>query len=510
MIRDIAELTRRRADVLVVGGGIYGLTIACDAAQRGLSVVLIERSDFGSGSSFNHLRTIHGGLRYLQSLDIRRARESILERRTLARIAPQAVKPLPFILPLYPSLTKGPLAARAGALLDRFVSRDRNTGVAADLRLPAARVVPRAQAATRFPDLFDDRIARGASHALLWHDYVTPESDRLTFAWAQAASNAGAVLANYVEATRLVVEGGRAVGLRAVDRLLDRDLELLASVIVNATGGSLNGLLRSGGIASAQPFVKAMNLVTRRPGQSAGFGGRMLSGRNLFAVPWRGAALFGTWEAPRPSESADTAVSEQEIIRFVADLNASFPALELAREDVLLVHRGLVPAARRPDGTVTLEAHERIRDHSLEGVHGLISVAGTKYTTARGVAERVTDRLLAMLKREAAVCRTASSPLPYASERAGILELAATCPEWGTPISDSSSVIGADLVWAVRHEMALTLNDAVVRRTPLGALGYPGDKAAASAAAIVGAELGWTEEQKREETAALREFYKIW
>src|SRR5262252_6862635 len=127
MIRDIDQLTGRTFDVLVVGGGIYGLAIAYDAAQRGLAVALIERDDFGCGASFNHLRTIHGGLRYLQSLDIGRARESVRERRTIARIAPHAVKPLPFALPLYRrSFTRGKLAMRLGFCLDRLVSAGRN------------------------------------------------------------------------------------------------------------------------------------------------------------------------------------------------------------------------------------------------------------------------------------------------------------------------------------------------------------------------------------------------
>src|ERR1700731_3195028 len=120
MIRDLDELAGRTYDLLVVGGGIYGLTIAYDAAQRGLEVALVERNDFGGGASFNHLRTIHGGLRYLQSLDISRARESIRERRTLARIAPHAVRPLPFAIPLYRSLMRGKLAMRAGFALDRL------------------------------------------------------------------------------------------------------------------------------------------------------------------------------------------------------------------------------------------------------------------------------------------------------------------------------------------------------------------------------------------------------
>src|SRR5512147_1625990 len=114
MTRDVSRLTARTFDVLVVGGGIYGLTIAYDAAQRGLSVALIERADFGSGASFNHLRTIHGGLRYLQTLDIARARESAVERRVLATVAPNAVRPIPFALPLYGSFTRGVTAMRAG------------------------------------------------------------------------------------------------------------------------------------------------------------------------------------------------------------------------------------------------------------------------------------------------------------------------------------------------------------------------------------------------------------
>ena len=137
MHRDLDRLTGRTFDVLVVGGGIYGLITAYDAAQRGLSVALIERDDFGSGTSFNHLRTIHGGLRYLQRLDIARARESVRERRTIARIAPHAVRPTAFALPLYHSLTRGKIALRAGFLLDRVLASGRNRGLAATHRLPS-------------------------------------------------------------------------------------------------------------------------------------------------------------------------------------------------------------------------------------------------------------------------------------------------------------------------------------------------------------------------------------
>src|SRR5476649_2769381 len=183
MYRDLERLTAQTFEVLVVGGGIYGLTIACDAAARGLSVALIERNDFGSGASFNHLRTIHGGLRYLHSLDVGRALESIRERRTTARIAPQAVRPLLFAVPLYRSLLRGKMAMRAGFLLDRIVAADRNRGVLASHRLPGGRVVSRSHAAQRFPGLK----RQGLTGAAVFYDYVTTEPDRLTFSFALAA-----------------------------------------------------------------------------------------------------------------------------------------------------------------------------------------------------------------------------------------------------------------------------------------------------------------------------------
>jgi glycerol-3-phosphate dehydrogenase len=238
----------------------------------------------------------------------------------------------------------------------------------------------------------------------------------------------------------------------------------------------------------------------------------------------------------------DGAPREDEVASFIGELNEAFPALDLQRSDVTLVHRGVVPAAPGADGSVSLEGHERIHDHASDGIEGLLTVAGTKYTTARGSAERVIDRAMRKLGREAVPCRTAVTPLPggdlgdviaavaaarrdhdarlpsdtiphlvaaYGSRFPQILELADQRPEWRSRVADDSPVIGAELVWAVRQEMALTLGDAVIRRTPLGALGYPGDVSAERAGDIVGNELGWSVEKKNEELEALRAFYRL-
>jgi glycerol-3-phosphate dehydrogenase len=539
MIRDLDRLTGSTFDVLVVGGGIYGLTIAYDAAQRGLSVALIERDDFGSGASFNHLRTIHGGLRYLQRLDLGRARESIHERRTLARIAPHAVRPLPFAVPLYRSLTRGKLVMRAGFFVDRLVAADRNIGVPASHRLPAGRVVGRTTAVQRFPGLR----RQGLTGAAVFYDYITTEPDRLTFSYALAAAAQGAALANHVEAVAPLTgttNGRRVAGVRAREASSGRELEIRALITVNATGAGIDGLLKPLGIATGVTMLKALNLVTRRDAGEEALGGQSTLGRNLFLVPWRERAIFGTWESSRAvpaigveDRAANRADDDdaRDVAAFMTELNQAFPALDLTPADITLVHRGIVPAVAH-GSRVTLQSHDRILDHSTDGIEGLVTVSGAKYTTARAVAERVTDRLIARLQRPAAPCRTASTPLPggsirdvglaiadarrehdeglpadtiphliaaYGSRYRDVLELTARHPEWRARVAPDSPVIGAQLVLAVRSEMAITLADALVRRTPIGALGHPGEIAVERAAAIVAGELKWSEERRRAE-----------
>jgi glycerol-3-phosphate dehydrogenase len=535
MIRDLDQLATRSFDVAVVGGGVYGLTIAYDAAQRGLSVALVERNDFGSGASFNHLRTIHGGLRYLQSLDFTRARESVRERRTIARIAPHAVRPLPFALPLYRSLTRGKLAMRAGFLLDRFVAIGRNQGVLRSHRLPGGRVYSRSSAIQQFPGLK----RQGLTGAAVWHDYLMIEPDRLTFTWAQAAAGHGASVANHVEVVEVVKDGSKVVGVRARDGVSGRGIDIQARAVVNAAGAAIDRLLAPLGLASRVPMIRTMNLVTTRDAGDEALGGRGPAGRNLFMVPWRERAVFGTWESHRLSQPGEPEVADQEVAEFIAELNDAFPALDLSPADVTLVHRGVVPAAVH--GTrVRLEGRDQIRDHAADGADGLFTVAGAKYTTARAVAERVTDRLLRKLGHAPVACRTATTVLPggslrdiglaiaearrdhdeglptdtiphlvaaYGSQYRDVLELADSRPGLKSRVAAGSPVIGAELVKAARNEMAITLADALIRRTPVGALGYPGDDAVARAADIVGGERGWSDEQKRAEASAVKAFY---
>jgi glycerol-3-phosphate dehydrogenase len=537
MIRDFDRLTGRTFDLLVVGGGIYGLAIAYDAAQRGLATALVERRDFGSGASFNHLRTIHGGLRYLQTFDVRRARESVNERRTLARIAPHLVRPMRFVLPLVASLGTGKAAMRAGFVLDRLIAFDRNRGLPPPLRLPAGQVLSRKKSIEQFPVLRHGQ----STGAAVWYDYVTIEADRLTFSFALAADEHGAVLVNHVEATALLSERGRVCGARVRDAFTGRDTDATAKLTVNATGAACDRLLAPLGLSTATPLLKAMNLITSREAGKDAFGGRARSGRHLFLIPWHERMVLGTWESTWPVH-ADAAgeVSNSEVEAFIAEANQAFPSLDLREAEATLVHRGVVPAVTVAPGRVKLEGRSRIHDHARDGVEGLLSVIGVKYTTARAVAETAVDLAVGKLGAAPMPCRTARMLLAgghapdsacattdagagddssfsgdalshlaaaYGSRSPQVASLARENPAWRHPVSNGSAVMGAELVWAARHEMAMTLSDVVIRRTSLGAVGDPGDAAVERAAAIVGRELRWSDARRRSEIAEVHRFY---
>ncbi len=213
--RDLGALAEREHDVVIVGGGIHGVAAAWDAASRGLRVALVEAEDFGSGTSWNSLKTIHGGLRYLQTLDLKRMRESIRERRTLLRIAPALVRPLPFVVPTYGHGPKGREALGLGLWLNDVVSSDRNRGLPAERQIPHGRLLSRREVLDLFPGVPEDGLNGGAS----WTDAQVESSERLTIGFARAAADAGAVLCNHLAAVAFLRRGAAVTGIRGRDSL---------------------------------------------------------------------------------------------------------------------------------------------------------------------------------------------------------------------------------------------------------------------------------------------------
>jgi glycerol-3-phosphate dehydrogenase len=449
--------------------------VAWDAAQRGLLVALVEREDFGAGTSWNSLKTIHGGMRYLQKADFRRLRESARERTTLLRIAPDLVRPLPFLVPAYGHGRAGREALALGLRLNDLLTRDRNDGLPPERWIPNGRTVSARQALALVPGL----PARGLTGAALWHDAQARSTERLTLGFVHAAADRGALVANHAEAVGLLRVGGRVAGVAVRDALGGDTLEVKARLVVNAAGPWVDDLLALSGVRRARaPLLRARNLVLRCP-PAAGFAvGAECERRYLFLVPWEGRTVVGTsYEAAERSPSDPCA--------FLDAASRAFPWASLKRADVTLVHEGLVPGR---GGAAGLSTRPRLHDHEVEdGLPGLISLQGVKYTAARAVAERAVDLVERRLGRPRTPCRTAVTTLPKARLLEGSLEERTRM--------------------AVREEMALVLPDAVLRRLDLGTAGPPSSSDLEVLCTVMTAELGWDAARVSAERAALAKAY---
>lgn len=535
--RDPTRLGAGPFDLLVVGGGVHGLAAAYDAAARGLSVALVERGDFGSGASFNHQKTAHGGLRSLGGLRLRQARQSIRERRALARIAPHLLRPIPFLVGTYRSLTQGRLALRAGFKLDAWLGRHRNDGIEPELRLPPARLISRTATLKLFPGIRAAGLTGGAT----WYDYQMVEADRVTIGFALAAARHGAILANYVEALAPLRHDGRVAGMHVRDVLTGEEHDVRARVVLNATGGEAGQIMRLFGNDRPFPVLKALNVVTSRTAGDLALAAQAPTGRMLTMTPWRGRALVGTWQSRAFANPQDAGVSSDELQACLTDVNAAFPALRLTPADVTLVHRGLVPAINGRRGPELRPRHTVI-DHGSSGAPGALTLVGVKYTTARLAAERAIDRVMKLAGRPVGRSTTARGTLPgagiadhealaietaravgveldpavrshlvatYAERCAPIIRLMGESRELGARVSDRVPVTAAEIVHAIRAESAVRLSDVAVRRTPLGSMEYPGDEAARRVAAIAAVELGWDSARTQEELRLLSASYPM-
>jgi glycerol-3-phosphate dehydrogenase len=536
--RDFARLGDTQYDVVVIGGGIHGLACAYDAASRGLRVALVEAQDFGAAASFNHQKTAHGGLRSLGTGRLWQARESIRERRTLARIAPWFLRPLPFLIGTYRSIPKNRLALRAAFKLDAWMGRHRNEGIEPELHLPTPRLVSKAATLRLFAGVRPDGLTGGAQ----WYDYQMVEADRLTLAFAAAADRAGADLVNYAEAVKCMKVDGRIAGIVARDRLTGDRLTIKAHVTLNAAGAQAGLIMRLFGVDRPFLLLRAMNLFTSKPASDMALAAPAPDGRMLTLVPWRGRALVGTSQSSTFVQPANTAVASSEIDRFIADANHAFPALHLSRSDLTLVHRGIVPAVAGRNGRPELKPSMEILDHARDGASGALTLIGVKYTTARRVAERAGNAIAARLGRRLPPSRTALATLPgagiadhealaietaraygielrpatirhlirlYAEASPAIIRIIHERPELLEPVGADVETIGAEVVHSIRNEMAVTLADTVIRRTGLGSAGAPARDAVERCAAIAAAELGWDQARTLEEKQSIARFYEM-
>ncbi len=537
-VQVVHALTQKEYDLLVIGGGIYGACMAWEASLRGLNVALVEAADFGAKTSSNSQKIIHGGLRYLQHLDIARIRESVRERKVLLRIAPHLVRPMSCLMPTYRGLTQPKwMMWVAGVLYDLF-SWDRNWGTKdPERRIPATRIVNRRECLALAPDIEDTGVTGG----IIWQDGQMKNSERLTLAFIQSAMSRGARVLNYAKVVGINAQQGRVSGVEVEDVLSGRVFNIRAKTICNAAGPWLETLLGSAvsGYKEKIRFSKAVNLVTRSVNDVVALGlpsrTPQSTGRRLFFItPWRGLSIIGTEFSVHDESPDQCRVTQEEIEQFLVELNAAYPQAQLKYEDVLYVQSGLLPVTdpqlKREFGQV--DRHYHIWEHAAEGYAGLISVVGVKYTTARDVAEKVLNQITGRKSKRSrripvyggeiedldrfmqqAVAQEPAFPEAIirrlvAEYGTSYSEVLARVDQEDALLSGTTDVLKAEVLYAVNCEMAHKLSDVIFRRLGIGTLGQPADETLVECAEIMAAALNWDDEKREQEIQEVTELFE--
>ena len=545
MKRLLSSLAEREFDLLVIGGGAFGAAAAWNASLRGLSVALIDQADFGSGASAECFKMVHGGIRYLQHLDVGRLRASCNERQALLRIAPHLVKPLPIVVPTFGRGRKGKLFLGAGMWTYDLLTAGRNAGISdPSRRIPGTHLMSRGEVLDHFPELEQ----RGLTGAAVFADGQMYSAPRLVLAFVKSAVSLGATVANYVRAERFLWQGKTVRGVRAHDGIDGGEFDIRARLVLNAAGPWAEYLCndqskfrphRRGHFSRDAYFI--VKRAPRSPyalavtGQSRdrdSLVGR--SARHLFMVPWRDSTLVGVWHRPFTERPNTAVVEECELESWLSEINASHPALNLRREEISYAHCGLVPFGSGASNMneLTFGKESRFIDHRrTDAIAGLVTLIGIRYTTARGDSSVALDLLLQQWPgahpRRAPSERTplvGGDIADFAALQASAIN---SCPETisarsyeallcnhGTEFGDvlkvarlpgedarlaGSDTLLAEVTHAVSAEMAVHLEDVVLRRTDLGVAAHPGRAALEQAAHKMQKLSGWSEHRRQSE-----------
>jgi glycerol-3-phosphate dehydrogenase len=391
--RDPADLEATCYDLIIIGGGIYGVMLCFEATKRGLKSLLLEKTDFCGATSANSLRIIHGGLRYLQSVDLPRFKDSVAERTWFLRTFPMVVKPLPFLMPLYGRGLLRPSVLSLALRVNDMLSRHRNNGIHRGGILPNGRVIGVGETIETCPAVDTDNLKGGA----VWHDAYMLDPEQIfnqLLAWS--CENEASVL-NNLEAEDLLLDGNRVEGVSANDYAGDRKYKFKSRVVINAAGPwsrRLAGKYDRDMPELFRPSI-AWNVLFNKPAISsfalAVPSGRQ-NGRTYFLLPLKSKLLAGTGHGPWHSGIEKPMPEDALLDRFIEELNLAVPSLNVSSSDIQQVFAGLLPV--KTSASIDLSTRPVIiQHHQHGGPEGLYSVSGVKFTTSRCVADKLLSRI---------------------------------------------------------------------------------------------------------------------
>jgi glycerol-3-phosphate dehydrogenase len=517
----LARLAREEFDLAVIGGGINGAAVARDAAMRGLRVALVERGDFAGATSSRSSKLIHGGFRYLPQGQLRLVYSALRERERLRRVtAPHLVGPIQFLFPIYHGRGFSRLTMGIGlTLYDLFASIPRSEW---HQNLNAARVREREPALNR------NGLTGGALYYDAWGDDA-----RITFENVLDSALHGAAVANYAAVEGFYRHGGRLSSAAIRDLISGARCDLRARVFVNAGGPWVDELRRLDD-PSVRPCVrltKGVHLVFARTALPV-HDALVLAdeaGRIVFVMPHERYVLVGTTDTDYVGDPGAVATQIADVAYLLAVVAESLPGIRLTDHDVLSSFAGLRALVHETGRFPSAVPREEV---ILEGASGLLTVAGGKLTTHREIAEKLVARVMKDLGRPARACPTLTTPLPgarpleppdpggasalaampapareiliarYGTRAPLVASIAADRRDLGEPLAPGCPALGAEVIHAVRHEMATSLGDFLVRRTGLVWRTPPEAEAAAPAVArLMAAELSWDDARAERELA---------
>lgn len=485
MSRNPESLSRSRYDVLIIGGGINGAGLARDLALRGLKIALVDKGDFGSGTSSASTKLIHGGLRYLENFDLRLVFEACRERKILQQIAPHLVRPLRFYVPVYQGDKRPLWMVRAGLMLYDLLAMFRNTHIHG--------VLSADEAVTREPALRRNGL-KGV--AVYWDCRM--DDARLCLENVIAAAEAGATVANYMEVIGLKKEQGGISAVQLKDLEAGTEIKVDVDLVVNMTGPWMDKVRALDD--DHKPMLRTTRgahiLVPRvHKGDEAIYLSSQQDDRLFFVIPWGDLSLIGTTDTDTDRRPEETIATEEDIAYLLEESARHLQGTALTRDCVISSFAGLRPLVADTRDT----ASNVSREHRIfESDSGLISVGGGKYTTYRAVAEEVAELVLDRLGKGDRNSRTAELPLPggavsdlkaesqrlqeryalpmeqieilverYGSRAASLCTLLEQQPELAEPVVAGSQLTRLEVQYAVESEQARTPDDILRRRTGL-------------------------------------------
>jgi glycerol-3-phosphate dehydrogenase len=524
-------MERDSFDLVVVGGGITGAGVALDAASRGYSVALVEKSDFSAGTSSRSSKLVHGGLRYLQNFDLGLVREALLERSLLVRLAPHLVTPLPFVVATFEGKRPDRMLG-VGLNMYDVMSWRRGRDEAEEWSPDRHRTIDGAEVVECIPALAE----RDPTAGYLFYDCQTDDA-RLVVTVLGEAERFGTVIANRCEVTGLVERRGRATGVLVRDALGGGEFELAADNVVNATGVWADRLRpQELYVEEEVPVIRPSrgthvtlprDLLDVRAGAIVPAGG----GRTVFVLPWLGRTLVGTTDNDYEGSVEHVPPGEEDVEYLLAAVNGFF-GTALGPGDLTGAYAGVRPLISTGDPKKSVDISRKAELYETSS--GLVTITGGKLTTWRRMAKLAVDRIVEREGREAP-CRTDEIQLGMPAdadtlpEAAGVdeesrthlasryghaanlvMRLAAVDSRLAERISPDLPDIAAEAAFAVDHEQAHAVADVLLRRTRLGVLDArrmcePGAAGPARVARAMGGQLGWDDERVERELAAWHE-----